>query len=300
MLQFPISKLPTPSRVSMSIMGKWWFLSFLFLLPIEAFTRCAAGNNRCRIDGLECKDSIDNLMALKMSDGLPTAEEIKENLYKNVEENPNLGLNKIDFREHARRGLTRFQNGDVDGAIEAFSLASQCNNRQPLQQRGIILYCAGQYEAAAEQLEEDIIKIEQMKFDKATELRLWHSACLYKLGRKEKAMKAVDPDNRVPIPVISRSKLMNETVSFFAEQTSIESMLSLIGDVDVKKDPSGMYFFGNFWLGLYYDAIGQMDLSKVFLSITNDSPRYKEKDMWYRLPRVLYANRFPDEDDGES
>ena len=54
---------------------------------------------------------------------------------------------------------------------------------QPLQQRGILLYCMGRHEAAAAQLAGDVLKLEKMRVCKAAELRLWHCAALRQLGR---------------------------------------------------------------------------------------------------------------------
>ena len=67
------------------------------------------------------------------------------------------------------------------------------------------------------------------------------------------------------------------------------------GAVNPDRDPSGQHFFGNFYVGLYFDSINNMGMSQAFLSICNDSRRYKENDMWYHIPRFLYKERFLDD-----
>lgn len=194
------------------------------------------------------------------------------------------------FREYVREGIQKLLDGDVIGSVTAWDNAARCNSSQPLQQRGIVLYCVGRFDCAEQQLKEDIRKFEIMKVSKASELRIWRSAALNKLGRFEEAKKVLDVNNLAGISVASQSKFVNATLSFFYGETPVEDMISITGN-PAEKDLSGNYFYGNFFLGLYFDSIGESSLAEAFLAIPNESTRYSKKDMWYHIPRLLVTNR---------
>lgn len=206
-------------------------------------------------------------------------------------------LNKMDdsyksFREYTKRGITRFQNGDLTGAITDMNRAMiVSNSSQPLQQRGILLYIAGDYEGAKDQLLGDIKKFEKMQLYKASELRLWCSACYNKLGDRESAMKALDLDNDLCLPLQMQSSLVNNTLLLYGQRMPLEDVLEQIGSAD-EKDLYGLRYYGNFYIGLYFDSIDELGLCQAFLSIPNDSDRYSKRDMWYHVPRFLYKQRF--------
>jgi len=203
------------------------------------------------------------------------------------------------FREYARRGLQRFQERDLDGAIKDMQRAAKANSTQPLSQLGIFLYCAGNYAQAELQLASDIEKIEAAKMFKATDLRLWRCASLNKLEKFSEAKMALDNSILTTTGLVEYRPLMNTTLNFFAGESPVEDLLDMIGTAD-EKDFSGNNFFGNFFLGLYYDSVGDMDMARVFLSLSKNSNRYPEKDMWYHLPRVLYEQRFGSSSDENS
>eukprot|EP01041_Mallomonas_annulata_P001898 gene1898-3675_t len=191
------------------------------------------------------------------------------------------------YREYVKRGMQRFMNHDLQGAEADFNMAKEFNNTQPLIQRGIALYCNGKYDAAAEQFGCDIKYLENLKIVKSSDLRLWKSACLRKLGYIEEADNALDLNNIASYGISEGRYLMNNTLNFYAGQRSIEDMLDIVGSGD-EKDFLGVRFFGNFYIGLYYHSIGNMDFAKLFLEIPASCDRYSDKDMWYHVPRVLY------------
>lgn len=202
------------------------------------------------------------------------------------------------FREYAKRGMKRFREGDLDGAIDDMNNAAATNISQPLQQRAIMLYCSGQFEDAAAQFRNDIALMEHMKVCKAVELRIWLSACLNRMNQKDEAVRVLDADNLLGIPVTMQSALINNTVNFFAGRKPLEEMLELIGVASMdtqRRDMMGTQFFGNFFLGLYFDSIGELGFAQAFLKIPCESNRYPKLDMWYHIPRTLYAQRFPDD-----
>ena len=206
-----------------------------------------------------------------------TVDSIRNDMYFVDEEGSELSLNS--FRNYVKDGLKKFLEGDIQGSVKELDRASLCNSSQPLQQRGIILYCVGRYDCAEKQLNDDIAKFESMRFSKASELRIWRSAALNKLNRREEAKQALDINNRIGISVITQSRFVNSTLSFFHGDLPLEEMISLTGNPS-EKDLSGNNFFGNFFIGLYFDSIGEAALAEAFLAIPNQSTRYSDKDMW--------------------
>lgn len=234
---------------------------------------------------LKMKDDVD--------EALPTKEMFGQKMYDSEPANRDLSYSIQNFRTNAKRGLQRFMSGDLVGAMEDLDAAATSNSTQPLQQRGIILYCVGEYEKAAAQLKDDIFKLEKMKFDKATELRIWHYASLNKLNRTAEAIEALDPENMVPITVEGRSRLLNETIALYSGKKEVDTLLSMVGETDREKDPSGLFFFGNLYLGLYFDSRHEPDMAQVFLShVRSSSIKKSARDMWHHLPKVLYDQRF--------
>ena len=194
------------------------------------------------------------------------------------------------FREYAKRGMKRFRERDIVGSLSDFNRAANANSSQPLIQRGIALYCAGHYQNASLQLERDIEILEGSQTFKASDLRIWLSASLNKLGRRTDAITALDHSYLSTSGLTEQRFIMNSTLSFYAGETSLDDMMSIIGGTD-ERDVFGFRFFGNFYLGLYYDSVGEADLARVFLSFPRDSTRYPERDMWFHVPRYLYTLR---------
>lgn len=76
-------------------------------------------------------------------------------------------------------------------------------------------------------------------------------------------------------------------------------MIDFIDRAD-EKDISGRIFYGNFYLGLYFDSICELTkddsdfdgVAERFLRVPAHSRKYREDDMWFHLPRILYDKRF--------
>lgn len=199
------------------------------------------------------------------------------------------------FRDEARKGIEYVTTGRVEDALVAFDRANRANSSQALPQRGILLYCIGDFENAQSQLGRDIAILEKPKFQKIIELRIWRSACLFRLGKKDEALKVLDIANTVNLPCDKHSLVMNYTAQFFAGERPIEDILEFFGNDD-EKDVMGRRYYGNMYLGLYFDAVGEKDLAQAFLAIPAQSSRYGETDMWYHIPRIFYRNRYPEDD----
>ena len=196
------------------------------------------------------------------------------------------------FKEYANRGLTKFRQRDIDGAVTDLKTAAGFNTSQPLPQLGIMLYCIEEYDMAAERLRKDIEILEGSRYFKATELRLWHSACQNRLGNKAAAVSALDHTNLSPFGLFEDRYIFNRTLLFYAGENTLEDMLDIIGRAD-QSDFGGTIFFGNFFLGLFFDSIGNKGYAQAFLNRPSESTRYPPNDMWFHLPRVLYDMRFP-------
>lgn len=230
---------------------------------------------------------------LKLLSSLPSRKDSINQIYN---EDDNEKLNDVGqslqyFREYVKRAINRFQNGDLENALKDMDRAKAMNTTQILPQRGIMLYINSNYSEAIIQLLNDISKFEEMKLYKASELRIWCSACYNKLNQSDNAIRILDLDHQCGIPTITQSILINNTLSFYAQTLSLEDLLEQIGQVD-EKDIYGLRYYGNFYLGLYYDSINEPGLSQAFLMIPNESNRYDKRDMWYHVPRMLYKRRF--------
>jgi len=194
------------------------------------------------------------------------------------------------YREYVKRGMKRFMARDLVGAETDFNRAREFNNSQPLMQRGVVLYINGKYEEAEMQFKEDTEKIENLKLLKASDFRIWWAASLYKCGKKENAVRALDLRNEQSHTLREDKYLMNNTLHFYGQERSLDDMMTIVGNVD-EKDMMGHSFFGNFYLGLYFDSIGDSDMAKLFMEIPYHSKRYSQSDMWYHLPRVFFETR---------
>ena len=227
----------------------------------------------------------------------PSAQAQLEELKKSESEGNFAGLSNSlgKFRNSAKQGLQLFQDGDLGGALREFDTALSFNSSQPLAQRGITLYCLGQYEDAAAQLKQDVERIEGSKLYKASDLRLWLSACFNHLGNAKASKNALDLDSysSEANAVADTNRLMENLLLFFGKEKGLDDLLEEIGSVDTgKSEVHGPLFYGNFYLGLFYESTGEMELAKAFLEIPANSGKYSKNDMWYHVPRYI-LNRLP-------
>lgn len=198
------------------------------------------------------------------------------------------------FRDEARQGIAHVLEGSLSLAIGAFDRAAAFNTSQLLPQRGILAYCVGDYEKAVEQLSRDIYIMEKPKVTKATELRLWLSVALMQLGKDELALSTIDVNDTLSLPVRGQSLFLNQTCEFFSNMIPMEDLLDFIDQRSMRdtQDVAGIRFYGNMYLGLYYDARGEPELAQAFLSLPAQSSRFGPNDMWHHVPRLLYRHRF--------
>jgi len=245
------------------------------------------------------QDNVDNNLLKEFADLLANAAAAfnktksairSESIYEDHEETGGVEYGLRYYREYAKRGIQRFMDRNLMGALDDFDRAIQSNNSQPLIQRGITLYLLDRYAEAANQFRKDIELIEKPMMFKASDLRLWLSACMNKLGQLEEGQNVLEVLVPSPSGLDEKRFLMNSTLHFFSGQKRIEDMLEIIGAAD-EKDTFGLRFFGNFYLALYYDSIGDEGLAKAFLSVPCSSEKYPKRDMWYHLPRLFASQR---------
>lgn len=201
------------------------------------------------------------------------------------------------FREYMKRGMNRMKDRNLDGALSDFNRALNMNTSMPIVQRGIVLYILGDYKAAEKQFDSDILLLESMKTEKASDLRLWRSACYNKMNQTADAKWAIDmyvPEQGLQEP----RYLMNLTLGFYAGKRELFDVLEVIDRAEENKiDFVGAQFYGNFYLGLYFDSIYDYDSARSFLQYPLTSNRYSKRDMWYHIPRLLFESRFGNDTD---
>lgn len=198
------------------------------------------------------------------------------------------------FQQHAYDGIACVLEGRIHDAFSAFNLAATFNSSQPLPQRGILAYCTGDFQAAIEQLSRDVFALEKPRMVKATDLRLWLAAAHQHLGNTEGMRAAIDPENNLRLPISTQSRMMNLTSEFFLGEVPLEDLLMYIVESSSHDDSDfmGHNFYGNLYIGLFYDSKKELDLAQAFLAFPASSRRYGPRDMWHHIPRVLYRYRF--------
>ena len=88
-------------------------------------------------------------------------------------------------------GIREFQGGNFSSAAALFDEAAGLQLSQPIVQRGVTLYLLGRYEEALTQLLTDTERLEKLKLFKASDLRLWMSACCNKLKLVDYAVQVL-------------------------------------------------------------------------------------------------------------
>lgn len=146
--------------------------------------------------------------------------------------------------------------GKVDSATRLFNryVKEQPNQLPYLWQRGISLYFTGDYEEAAEQFE-----VHRTVNPNDVENAAWHFLCVAKSKSVETAKQLVLPapgDPRLP---------MEEVLGMLStgnREAVIARVEALPTDSDARKSAE---FYGDFYLGLYADAMGEKKAALKYL-----------------------------------
>lgn len=191
-----------------------------------------------------------------------------------------------------------FMEGDLGGSIQMYDKAIFANATQPMMQRSVALYIAGDYQGAAAQLKLDIHRLEKMKLRKATDMRLWRSAALYQIGlpAEAKAALSLDENAHADAPTEDRPlwKALLELYAASGNEGKLRHVMEWVdsaAETPAVKVQTSSIFYGNFYLGLLFDALGDFSLAEAFLAIPRSSQKFPESDMWYHIPRMLSNSR---------
>ncbi|MGC6566911.1 MAG: sulfatase-like hydrolase/transferase [Akkermansiaceae bacterium] len=159
------------------------------------------------------------------------------------------------------RGVTKFFKGDLKGAVADWDKEiALLPHRGPHHwQRGLALYYLGEYEKGIAQFESH-----QTVNGHDVENAAWHFICVARTkgGSVEKARKKFIPiegDTRVP---------MKEIHLLFAGKGSEQEVLDAAKDAPPGDVLRNQLCYAHLYLGLYYEALGEVEKSKKHLKLS--------------------------------
>ncbi len=154
--------------------------------------------------------------------------------------------------------------GSVEPATQQFNryVKEQPGQLPYLWQRGISLYFTGDYDEATEQFE-----VHRTVNPNDVENAAWHFLCVAKSQSVEKAKQLVLPapgDPRLP---------MKEVLEMLSSGDR-EAVLARVDALPIGSDGrKSAAFYGDFYLGLYADALGEMKTAQKYLTrAAKDAP----------------------------
>ena len=155
-------------------------------------------------------------------------------------------LRAQDGQEILTRAVAAFERGRFAASVAAFDdLAQLMPARAPhLWQRGIALYYAGRYADCRRQFE-----LHRTVNPDDVENAAWHFLCVAReqnVRAARAALLPVGPDARLP---------MRQVYEMFRGNLAPEEVMKAAGS-----DTAGQ-FYAHLYVGLYFDALGQKDLS---------------------------------------
>lgn len=162
-----------------------------------------------------------------------------------------------DWRAYLQRGELRFRAGKITDSLIDFDKSLELNPAMAASfwQRGLSLYYAGKFQAGREQFE-----LHRTVNSSDVENPFWHFLCVAKLEGVDSAQKKILPcgyDGRPPLMDIL--ELIRGTKTF-------DEVAQIVEAIDKKSDENSYdRFYGNYYLGLYLDALGQKERAEVFL-----------------------------------
>ena len=168
-----------------------------------------------------------------------------------------------------------FERGRIDDSVAKFNrLVEVAPRAMPqLWQRGIALYYAGRYDDCRKQFE-----AHRTVNPDDVENAAWHFLCVARAEDAERARAAllpVGPDARVP---------MREVLELFRGKMTTEQVMAAAGT-----SLSGQ-FYGNLYLGLYYEAIGDNGRARPALE-ASASERYRSAGGYMHMVARVHVSR---------
>src|SRR5262245_22983115 len=157
-----------------------------------------------------------------------------------------------------RRGSEHLKAGHFDQAIRDFDRYLELvPNQKPYHwQRGIALYYAGRYDEARRQFE-----LHQTVNRDDVENAVWHYLCVARLAGVEKARASlikIQNDRRVPMMAV---------YALFGGKSTPEDVMAVAKlGAAFPEQLKRQLFYGNFYIGLFYEAAGRGDLARDYIS----------------------------------
>ncbi len=124
-------------------------------------------------------------------------------------------------------------------------------------------------------------RFEQLFEQPATEEGIWRAAALYRLHGPERA--------RALIPVspygLEKRPLLRAVHALFRGEVEAEAVAALVDGA--KGHPYSSYeLYGNFYLGLYHDAVGDGAAALEAVGRASRSSKAREEDVMFHFPRL--------------
>jgi lipoprotein NlpI len=168
-----------------------------------------------------------------------------------------------------------FERGRIEESVAKFNqLVTLAPRAMPqLWQRGIALYYAGRYDDCRKQFE-----AHRTVNPDDVENAAWHFLCVARAESAERARAAllpVGPDARVP---------MREVLELFRGKMTTEQVMAAAGT-----SLSGQ-FYGNLYVGLYYEAIGDNARARPALEAAA-SERYRSAGGYMHMVARVHVGR---------
>jgi lipoprotein NlpI len=186
-------------------------------------------------------------------------EALSEGKYRSAIENADamVRLSSQDPRTIREAADIYLRAGKCQWAVQLFDryLKSRSDDLPELWQRGIALYFVGEYEAAARQFE-----VHRTVNPNDVENAAWHFLCVAKAKSPSEARAQLLPAPGDPRPPMQQVLTMLQSGNPEGVREKVDSL-----PADSKERESAE-FYGDFYLGLYADAMGQSDKAKRYMS----------------------------------
>jgi lipoprotein NlpI len=182
-----------------------------------------------------------------------------------------------DARALLERAINEFAQGRIEASVATFDeLVKAVPAAEPeLWQRGIAQYYAGRFADCRRQFE-----LHRTVNPNDVENAAWHFLCVARAETPERARAAllpVGPDARVP---------MRQVYDLFRGTLTPQQVEAAAG---TRLDGQ---FYGQLYLGLYYEAIGDRARARQHITAAAD-PRFREAGGYMHLVARVHLDRLP-------
>ncbi len=174
-----------------------------------------------------------------------------------------------DASAFVRRGMTYFKLAKISESIGDFDRAEQLEPRLTpyLWQRGLSYYYAQRFEEGAKQFEVDL-KVNARDVEET----VWRYLCQARLYGAAAARDSLLPVRNDPRPVMRR------VYDFYAGNCTPEELVAA-----GKREGDRGIFYSNLYLGLYWEAAGDLEQSRSHLA---EAVEFELDDYMWHLARV--------------